>query len=107
LLYDGSAQRVALNLREHALHAKADQKLTLNSTAAYFSSRIERMQYHDFRNAGFPIGSGLIEGYAKTTKQRFAGLGMRWSRPGINTLLSFTAAEASESFDAYWRRRCP
>jgi hypothetical protein len=53
------------------------------------------------------LGSGLIEGYAKTTKQRFAGSGMRWSRSGINTLFSFAAAEASGSFDAYWRRRYP
>ena len=107
LLYAGLANIIATNILQRASTTKPEYRQALNTNAAYFSSRIERMQYQDFRNAGFPIGSGVIEGFAKTTKQRFAAAGMRWSRTGITNLMPFVAAEASRSFNAYWDRRCP
>jgi hypothetical protein len=107
VLYAGLTTVLAQEIRQRASTAKLQHRQALLTEAEYFSTRTERMQYQDFRNAGFPIGSGVIEGYAKTTKQRFSGPGMRWSRAGITNLMPFAAAEASGSFNAYWERRCP
>ena len=50
----------------------------------YFSNNQERMEYPRYRAAGWPIGSGLIEGQCKfVIGRRFKGNGMRW-RPHDN-----------------------
>ena len=50
----------------------------------YFTNNQERMDYPLYRAAGWPIGSGLVEGQCKfVVGRRFKGNGMRW-RPHDN-----------------------
>ena len=50
----------------------------------YFTNNQERMDYPRYRAAGWPIGSGLVEGQCKfVVGRRFKGNGMRW-RPHDN-----------------------
>ena len=45
----------------------------------YFTNNQERMDYPRYREAGWPIGSGLVEGQCKfVVGRRFKGNGMRW-----------------------------
>ena len=60
------------------------------------------MQYMEFREDGFPIGSGMVESAAKQFKARFTGPGMRWSRNGLQRLIPIRAAVLSDSFDLLW-----
>ena len=50
----------------------------------YFTNNQDRMDYARYRDVGWPIGSGLVEGQCKlVVGRRFKGNGMRW-RPHDN-----------------------
>jgi hypothetical protein len=61
------------------------------------------MQYLEFREQGFPIGSGTIESGIKQFLTRLAGPGMRWSRPGAERMAVLRAAVLGSDFDRLWR----
>lgn len=75
----------------------------LSEHSRYFHTHKRRMQYHQFRDEGYPIGSGSVESGIKQFKARLAGPGMRWSRAGADRMLVIRAAVLSDSFDALWR----
>jgi hypothetical protein len=56
----------------------------------------------EFRENGFPIGSGMVESAAKQFKARFTGPGMRWARLGLQRLIPIRAAVLSHAFDHLW-----
>ena len=60
------------------------------------------MQYQDFREQGYPIGSGTVESGIKQFKARLTGPGMRWSRIGAQRMLTIRAAVLSDNFDDLW-----
>jgi len=60
------------------------------------------MQYLEVRDAGLPIGSGMVESGCKQFGARFNGAGMRWSRAGAERLLPIRAAILSQRFDEVW-----
>ncbi len=107
LLYAGQALNIADHLLVLAALANPDGRAKLESEAGYFSNNHERMQYHDFQQAGLPIGSGTIESGAKRAKKRVSSSGMRWSRLGLENILALHAAHMSHSFDDFWLRICP
>jgi len=74
----------------------------LSEFAHYFQTHQARMRYLDFQEAGLPIGSGSVESEVKQFKQRLAGPGMRWSRPGAERMIPIRAAVLDHSFDARW-----
>jgi hypothetical protein len=71
--------------------------------ATYFERHQRRMQYHQFREEGFPIGSGTIESGVKQFKQRLCGTGMRWEEDNANQMLVIRSAVLSNRFDALWQ----
>ncbi|MBZ0278001.1 MAG: hypothetical protein K8I60_17775 [Anaerolineae bacterium] len=70
--------------------------------AGYFETHQRRMQYLEFREEGFPIGSGTVESGVKQFKQRLTGTGMRWHRDNANRMLVIRAAVLSNSFHELW-----
>ncbi len=101
LLYQGHAGKIA-----HALEQAARQDGTnaqkLITTAGYFRTNQQRMNYIEMREENWPIGSGMVESGAKQFKARFSGPGMRWSRQGAENLLPIRAAVLSARFDPMW-----
>jgi hypothetical protein len=62
----------------------------------YLEERLDQMDYYDFKQQGFPIGSGLIEGAANSViAARMRRSGMRWSYSGINRMATLRADFAS------------
>jgi hypothetical protein len=54
----------------------------------YFQANLSRMQYNEYREGGFPIGSGLVEGGCKfVIAKRFKGSGMRWKKADNEAVL--------------------
>ncbi len=74
----------------------------LGTYALYFQTHQRRMQYLEFREEGFPIGSGGVESGIKQFKARVSGAGMHWSRPGAQRMLTLRAAVLSHTFDDLW-----
>lgn len=71
--------------------------------AIYFERHQRRMQYHQFREEGLPIGSGTVESGVKQFKQRLCGTGMRWEEDNANRMVVIRAAVLSNQFDALWK----
>ena len=94
--------REALFLGHTHILVTALETAGLPTQADYFRRHTRRMQYQTFREDGYPIGSGAVESGIKQFKQRVAGPGMRWSRPGLERMLLLRAALLSHTFEAQW-----
>jgi len=71
---------------------------------AYFERNRPRMLYQTFRQAGYFIGSGVVEAGCKTVVgQRLKQSGMLWSRKGASHLLTVRYALLSRWFDDFWK----
>ena len=58
----------------------------------YLESRTQRMRYPAFRELGYPIGSGVIEGLNKSViGSRMKRSGMQWSRSGAGRMAALRA----------------
>jgi len=99
LLYQGHAQRIALELDKAARSQTSDD---LADEATFFSNHHLRMNYLEMREENWLIGSGSVESAAKQFKARFSGPGMRWSRMGAQNLLPIRAAVLSHRFHDRW-----
>jgi hypothetical protein len=91
-LYMGRIHKIIATLHRHN-HAEL---------AGYFENHQRRMQYLEFREEGFPIGSGTVESGVKQFKQRLTGSGMRWHVDNANRMLVIRAAVLSNHFATLW-----
>lgn len=65
---------------------------------AYLSKHAHRMRYKSFRDAGYHIGSGVMESSCRwVVQQRMKGAGMRWSSEGAECMLQLRTAWCSRS----------
>lgn len=87
---------------------RAINKKSLNSTKLehlrsvyrYFSINRQRMQYGEYLAAGYPIGSGVIEGACKhVIGDRMCGTGMRWEFEGAQPMLDLRVTKLNEEWD--------
>ena len=78
----------------------------INAALGYFKHHQERMQYHKFRNAGYFIESGVIEGTCKCLVNRRCDLaGQRRHPESSQKVLAIRAAVMDRLHDAYWQAR--
>jgi hypothetical protein len=62
---------------------------SVRKAVVYFFHNRWRMRYQEFRQAGYPIGSGTVESACKLVVQaRLKQAGMRWSRRGAQAVLA-------------------
>lgn len=87
MFYDGEILQAMAEMK-----AALDERI-LNKDEAlkhynYFENNKNRMQYDIYREKGYPIGSGLIEGKCKLiVGKRFKGNGMRWKKADNDAVL--------------------
>ena len=73
---------------------------TLIQVQAYFQRHRAHVRYQHFDSQQIPLGSGMVESACKwLIQQRFKGVGMRWSEPGLNHLLILRIAWVNQRFD--------
>jgi hypothetical protein len=66
----------------------------------YFSTNRERMWYGDYLAAGYPIGSGVIEGACKhIIGDRMCCTGMRWETEGAQPMLDLRVTKLNNEWD--------
>jgi hypothetical protein len=85
----------------HCITTPLDQA-DLSDHSRYFHTHQRRMQYQEFREDGWPIGSGTVESACKQFKARLTGPGMRWSRLNAQRMLIIRSAVLSNEFDSLW-----
>lgn len=97
-----SWQRGDINARIWLKHYLPDPEQWLawneedQAALRYLESRLAQMDYFDFKEQGYPIGSGVIEGANKSIiGARMKRGGMRWSHEGINRMATMRCEQAS------------
>jgi hypothetical protein len=78
-------------------------------TAGYYRRNAPFMRYGEYLAAGWPIGTGVVEGACgHLVKDRLEQAGMRWTKAGAQAVLDLRAVRLNGEWDAYWlfhRRR--
>jgi hypothetical protein len=110
-LLDGEVLAVAADLRTLAAGPALTPtaRALLIRTAGYYERNAPYMHYAAYLAAGWPIGTGVVEGACRhLVKDRLEQAGMRWTRSGAQALLALRAIRLNGQWDAYWlshRRR--
>lgn len=75
----------------------------LEMSIGYFQRQQERMKYHQYRIAGFPIGSGSAEsGINNVIHHRMKRQGRGWCRENVNPMLAALSELHSGRFEQVW-----
>lgn len=83
-------------LKHHLPHPMLIQTWSIEAQDAlvYLQNRLDQMNYADFRQKGYPIGSGKIEGLNKSLiAARMKRGGMFWSHQGLNSMAALRSAQ--------------
>lgn len=103
-LWDGKAWCVIQELDGLNLNRKSSPDVVRQSPG-YFRDRCERMQYDQFRAAGYPIGSGTVESGAKNVVQhRMRRPGRGWKRENAQAMLAALSELHSKRFLWAWEQ---
>lgn len=102
LKHNGAADLIA-RLRTFAAEQLSVPKVEEN--LAYLEKRVAQMQYPSFQEAGWPIGSGVVEsGNKLVVEARLKGAGMHWARASVNPLLSLRNAVCNDRWEEAWQQ---
>lgn len=83
-------------------YSKAREK-EIRKHLGYFKKHKKFMQYADYIEKGWPIGSGVIEAACKSVvKQRMCRSGQRWSIKGGQAILNLRAIVKSNRWEGFW-----
>lgn len=101
-LRQGCSEGLEEELRELASQI-CDPQESLRKTADYLDHHQARLRYPLFRQAGWPIGSGVVEGGCKNViGLRFKRKSARWKKPGFRAILHLRL----DLLNNRWEKRC-
>lgn len=82
------------------------QEEAVEEALGYFVRNVGRMQYGSFRQAGYFIGSGVVEAGCKTViGARCKQSGMFWSKSGAENILALRCIHSSRRMTDFWKHR--
>ena len=106
-LLEGKVGYVIGGIRQMATKRglKGKKLETVLKAITYFENHRHFMKYDEYLAAGYPIGSGVVEGACRhLVKDRMEQSGMRWRIPGAQAILHLRAIHLNgdwESFQQY------
>lgn len=102
----GAEARRKIQASRAALRSPAKRE-ALRKLHGYLQNNASRMRYPEYRAAGLPTGSGVIEAHCKwLVGRRCKDSGMRnWVRRRAESVLRFRAALSDGTFDHLWTTR--
>jgi hypothetical protein len=89
---------------EYAKGDTPERRSALEKLVGYFSKHTQRLGYRDRLAAGQAIGSGSVEGWAKTLGLRLKARGSRWRRKNVPGMSALICVRNSSQWSAYWSR---
>ena len=107
-LLEGKLNRVIGGIRQMATKRDLSQPKwdKVEDCLTYFATRSEYMKYDEYLAAGYPIGSGVVEGACRhLVKDRMEQAGMRWRIAGAQAILSLRAIYVNDDWDAFHANR--
>ena len=78
------------------------RRAALEKMLNYFAKHLPRLHYRRRLANGQAIGSGAIEGWAKTLGLRLKARGARWRKPNVTRMASLGCVRNSSQWSAYW-----
>ena len=105
MLLEGKVGDVVGGLRQMMTKRdlKGARRKTIGEVAGYFERNRVRMKYDEYLAAGYPIGSGVVEGACRhLVKDRLERAGMRWHPDGAQAMLNLRATYLNEEWDSFW-----
>ncbi len=107
-LLEGKVRRVIGGIRQMATKRRLSKRRRekVEQYLNYFAQRCEHMKYDEYLAAGYPIGSGVVEGACRhLVKDRMEQSGMRWRIVGAQAVLSLRAIYLNDDWDAFHAAR--
>src|SRR3954464_2552344 len=104
-LLEGRVDAVIRGMRYQATQRglKGQKRKTVQDAAEYLAGNRDRMKYDEYLAAGYPIGSGVVEGACRhLVKDRMERTGMRWLPSGAQAMLDLRATYLNGEWDAFW-----
>jgi hypothetical protein len=78
------------------------RRLATERLIGYFSKHTNRLNYAERLMAGRAIGSGQVEGEAKTLGLRLKRRGARWNKCNVQPMASLVCVHHTCQWEAYW-----
>ncbi len=69
---------------------------------SYFAKHVGRLNYRERLSSGRAIGSGAVEGQAKTLGLRLKNRGARWNHSNVRPMASLVCVRNSVQWETYW-----
>jgi hypothetical protein len=105
-LWKGKVERLLWDLETQHRTALGERRQALTELIHYVRTNKERMRYDVFRQKGYDIGSGAVEGACKhVVGKRLKGSGMIWSRKGSSTTLALRLAWLNHEWETVWKQK--
>jgi hypothetical protein len=103
-LLEGKVNRVIGGIRQMATKRELSTSKweKVENCLTYFAARCEYMKYDEYLAAGYPIGSGVVEGACRhLVKDRMEQTGMRWRIAGAQAILTLRAIYVNNDWDTF------
>lgn len=103
-LLEGNVNRVVGGIRQMATKRDLPNHKweKVEDCLSYLAARAEYMKYDEYLAAGYPIGSGVVEGACRhLVKDRMEQAGMRWRIAGAQAILSLRSIYVNDDWDAF------
>jgi len=96
--------RPLLRLADHHVRSSTQQEGE-SCHLGYLRKREALMQYPQFRQQGWPLGSGMVESANKNVVEaRLKGTGMHWERTHVNPMLALRNAVCNDRWQEMWQK---
>jgi hypothetical protein len=104
MLLEGKVGYVIRNFRRQM--PRGGKAATLREVITYFENNRQYMKYDEYLAAGYPIGSGVIEGACRyVVKDRMERTGMRWEIEGASSMLELRSLYLNGDWQAFTNYR--
>jgi hypothetical protein len=87
---------------EYAKEDTPARRSVLEKLVGYFAKHTQRLDYRERLAAGQAIGSGSVEGWAKTLGLRLKARGARWRRKNVAKMSALVCVRNGNQWAAYW-----
>lgn len=105
-LWHGRVRLILKDLRSEKVRLRGKKRKRIDEEITYLETGQGRMDYARYRKAGWPIGSGAVEGTCKhLVKERFGVTGAQWRRANIQNVLALRLAVFNNEWDQFWNRK--
>lgn len=103
LLWEGCLDELVDCLQEEHRRRRGEKRERLRREIAYLQAGRHRMDYPRYREQGWPVGSGAVEGACKhLVKQRLGITGARWKRKDLPHILALRTARFNGDWGLLW-----